>query len=111
MKEPYREGVATTLAPSHAPWARKGHGEALTRGSAGQVLSPEMRESRVPTPSHKAEGNSRQADRREDCPPVGVGDPVHARTLFTRKSRDPLTGHDRDGLVVRCGNPQGARRR
>ena len=111
MKEPYRKGVATTLAPSHAPCARKGHGEALTGGSAGQVLSPEMGELRVPTSSHVAEGNSTQTVIRKVWTPVGVGDPVHARTLFTRKSRDPLFGHDRDGSVVRCGNPEGAIRR
>ena len=111
MKEPYREGVATTLAPSHASGSREGPGEALTGEVQAGLLSPEMRRPRVPTPSHEAEGNSRQAVRREGCPPAGVGDPVHARTLTTRKSRDPLSGHGCDGTVTRCGNPKGVIRR
>ena len=92
MKEPYREGVATTLAPCHAPCAGKGQGEALTGGSAGQVLSPEMREPRVPTSSRETEGNSRQTVKSEVCPPAGVGDPVHARTHLVREPGDPAIG-------------------
>jgi RNA-directed DNA polymerase len=45
MKESYGEGVATHTGPESCAVARKGGGEALTGGCAGQVLSREIHES------------------------------------------------------------------
>jgi hypothetical protein len=42
MKESYGEGVATHTGPESCAVARKGGGEALTGGRAGQVLSREI---------------------------------------------------------------------
>jgi|SRR5688572_6539173 RNA-directed DNA polymerase len=42
MKESYGKGVATHTGPESCAVARKGEGEALTGGRAGQVLSREM---------------------------------------------------------------------
>lgn len=90
MKESYREGLATTLAPSHASTHRKVGGEALTGGSAGRAI--ELRNTPspgVPTSSNEAEGNSRHAVNCEACAPHGVVELVHAWTLSARKPGDP----------------------
>jgi hypothetical protein len=42
MKESYGKGVATHTGPESCAAARKGGGEALTGGRAGQVLSREI---------------------------------------------------------------------
>ena len=57
MKESYGEGVATHPGPESCSVGRKGDGEALTGGRAGQVLSREIHGLGVPTPLRKAEGN------------------------------------------------------
>ena len=90
MKESYREGLATTLAPSHASTHRKVRGEALTGESAGRDI--ELRNPPrpgVPTSSVKTEGNSRHAVNRKACAPRGVEELVHAWTLSARKPGDP----------------------
>ena len=90
MKESYREGLATTLAPSHASTHREVGGEALTGESAGRAT--ELRNPPkigVPTSSDVTEGNSRHAVNCEACAPRGVEELVHARTLSARKPGDP----------------------
>jgi len=90
MKESYREGLATTLAPSHASTGGNDRGEALTGGSAGRAI--ELRNPPsigVPTSSDVTEGNSRYAVNRKACAPRGVEELEHARTLSARKPGDP----------------------
>ena len=104
MKEPYREGVAPTLAPGHAWPYRKVGREALVRGCAGRVLSLVNRFLRVPTSSNVAEGNSRQAALRKACSPFVVRDPAHAQKLSARNPGDPASDSG-IGIGVRPGNP------
>jgi len=107
MKESHREGLATTLAPSHASTEGNDRGEALTGGSAGRII--ELRDSPnpgVPTSSNVTEGNSRHADIRKVCAPHGVVELVHARTLSARKLGDPCFDHG-DGLHGPSGEPKG----
>jgi hypothetical protein len=44
-------------SPSHAPFARKDDGEALTGARVGRVMSREILSSRVPTLCNEAEGH------------------------------------------------------
>jgi len=57
MKEPHTEGVANHGDPESCVCVREGAGEALTGARAGEVLSREILDTRVPTPSNLAEGN------------------------------------------------------
>ena len=57
MQEPYGEGVANHPGPESCGVAREGEAEALTGGSAGELLSREITTSMVPTPLGEAEGN------------------------------------------------------
>ena len=104
MKESYKEGVASALAPGHAWQCRKDCREALVRGHAGRVLSPVNRLLRVPTSSDVVEGNSRQAVICEACAPSVVVDPAHAWKLSARNPGDPAFGFG-NGAEVRLGNP------
>jgi len=80
MKESYREGLADRPGPeSCVDSSRKAASEALTGGSAGQVLSCEIRKSRVPTPLSEAEGYIEQGGPSE--PP---SNPAQSKTLRMR---------------------------
>ena len=57
MKESDIEGLATHGGPGPCAGAREGAGEALAEGMQAGLLSREITESGVPTPSDRAEGN------------------------------------------------------
>ena len=57
MKELHTEGVAIHGDPESCADGRKDAGEALTGARAGEVLSRENLDTRVPTPFNEAEGN------------------------------------------------------
>ena len=57
MKEPDEEGVASHLGPESCAGRREAAGEALTGGSAGAVLSCDIRNFGVPTQLRYAEGH------------------------------------------------------
>jgi RNA-directed DNA polymerase len=58
MKESYEKGVAIRLGPELCAANRKAGCEALVGVRAGRVLSPEITQSGVPTPSPQAEGHT-----------------------------------------------------
>jgi RNA-directed DNA polymerase len=63
MKESYIEGLAPHDGPESCAGIREGAGEALTGGSAGRVLSREIRYSRAPTLLSEAEGTTDRGNR------------------------------------------------
>lgn len=58
MKELHTEGVAIHGDPESCVVGREAGGEALTGAHAGEVLSREILDSRVPTLFNEAEGNT-----------------------------------------------------
>jgi hypothetical protein len=62
MKESYEKGVAIHLGPELCGVSRKAGPEALVGVRAGEVLSPEITPSGVPTLSPCAEGNTRTSE-------------------------------------------------
>jgi RNA-directed DNA polymerase len=80
MKESYREGLADHPGPeSCVDRSRKAASEALTGESAGQPLSCEIRQSRVPTRLSRAEGYIEQDESSEPCE-----NPAQSKTLCMR---------------------------
>lgn len=79
MKEPYREGRAGHPGPESCADGRKIGGEALTGVRAGQPLSCEIRQSRVPTLFSDAEGHIEKGGPSE--PP---SNPAQSKTLCMR---------------------------
>jgi hypothetical protein len=63
MKESYIEGLAPQDGPESCAGIREGAGKALTGGSAGRVLSREIRHSRAPTLLSEAEGTTDRGTR------------------------------------------------
>ena len=57
MRISYGEGLANHAGPESCVGVRKDASEALTGVRAGPVLSREIKEFRVPTPSQQAEGH------------------------------------------------------
>jgi hypothetical protein len=57
MRELHIEGLATHDGPESCAGVREGSGEALTGGVQAGLLSREIRESGVPTPLNRPEGN------------------------------------------------------
>src|SRR5438132_11519498 len=87
MKESYGKGVATHAGPESCAVARKGEGEALTGGRAGQVLSREMYDPRrEPWPLWGADavelgGRPHRPGRQRET----RGDPARSETLRTHR--------------------------
>jgi RNA-directed DNA polymerase len=80
MKEPYREGRADHSGPeSCVDRSRKAASEALTGVRAGQPLSCEIRQTRVPTLLSEAEGHIEQGG-----PGESFSNPAQSKTLCTR---------------------------
>ena len=76
MKESHDEGPASHVGPESCGGDRKVAGEALTGGTAGQVLSCEIKLSGTPTLLTEAEGNTVAGDHGE--PAAG---PAQSQTL------------------------------
>jgi RNA-directed DNA polymerase len=79
MKEPYGEGPADHSDPESCADSRKAGGEALTGARAGQPLSCEITQPRVPTLLSEAEGHIEQGGPSE--PP---SNPAQSETLSMR---------------------------
>ncbi len=90
MKEPNEEGVAIRLGPESCAGHREVSGEALTGGSAGAVLSCDIKESGVPTPLLYAEGNIDGGAQREPS-----SDPAQSETRCMRGRSWPELGRSR----------------
>ena len=90
MKEPDEEGVASHLGPESCAGRREVAGEALTGGSAGPVLSCDIKELGVPMLLPYAEGKiGGGAILRVLVGPRAVRDPEHAWTFSARNLGDP----------------------
>ena len=76
MKESHRKGPANHPDPESCGLAREGGAEALTGAHTGQVLSCEIKTSRVPTPLNNAEGHTVGGDIGE-----ASTDPAQSETL------------------------------
>src|SRR3990172_6285608 len=74
MKESYGEGLATQAGPESCVAPREGGGEALTGGSAGQVLSREIHfaDDFVVGFEHRQEAEQFLADLRESFARFGL---------------------------------------
>ena len=68
MQEPHRKGLASHPGPESCVGRREVTGEALTGENTGPVLSCEIRTSRAPTPSARAEGHVESGAMRESLP-------------------------------------------
>ena len=90
MKEPNEDGVATRLGPESCAGRREASGEVLTGGSAGPVLSCDIKELGVPTPFPKAEGNTGVGADREPS-----SDPAQSETRCMRGRSSPELGRSR----------------
>lgn len=90
MKEPDEEGVASHLGPESCAGRREASGEALTGGSAGPVLSCDIKELRVPTWLRYAEGHIGGGADRESPP-----DPAQSETRSMRGRSSPELGRSR----------------
>lgn len=89
MKESYMEGLADHPGPeSCADRSRKAASEALTGESAGQPLSCEIRQFRVPTRLSRAEGYIKQDESSEPCE-----NPAQVKTLCMRGNSTVKTTH------------------
>jgi len=96
MKVPYDEGIASHIGPESCTGDRKGAGEALTRESAGRVLS---RERRYTSGCRRCQLTRKATQdvpirRGTDWPRV-VEDPAHAWKLSAREPGDPTTSHEK----------------
>jgi len=86
MKEPCTEGVAIHGGPESCAVGREPVGEALTGVRAGEVLSREILDTRVPTLFNEAEGNMGSSVNASGCPtlrgrrPSARVEPFCART-------------------------------
>jgi hypothetical protein len=87
MKESYGEGLATHAGPESCDSAREGGAEALTGGSAGQVLSREIdappRGGLVRGADAVEEGGRPHRERRLREAPT---DPARSETLCTHRN-------------------------
>jgi hypothetical protein len=90
MQEPDEEGVASHLGPESCAGRREASGEALTGGSAGPVLSCDIKELGVPTPLRYAEGNIVRGVHREP-----LADPAQSETRCMRGRSSPELGRSR----------------
>lgn len=90
MQEPDEEGVATHLGPESCAGHREVPGEALTGGSAGPVLSCDIKDFGVPTRLRNAEGHTNGSATRE--PPA---DPAQSETRSMRGRPGPELGRSR----------------
>ena len=111
MKESYRKGPASHPGPESCVGRREAADEALTGVHADQVLSCEIRSSRVPTLLTEAEGHIGQCAHREYR-----SDPAQSKTLRTRGNSSRGTREiprptPQDGVGVRAVNPNGERQR
>jgi hypothetical protein len=88
MKEPYREGRAGHPDPESCADGRKIGGEALTGARAGQPLSCEIRQTRVPTLFNEAEGNIEQGGPSESSSNPAQSETLGMRGNSTRGNRE-----------------------
>ena len=99
MREPHEESVATHLGPESCAGHREVSGEALTGGSAGAVLSCDIKESGVPTRLLYAEGHIAGGAYRKP-----QADPAQSETRCMRGRSSPELGRSRRRPVPR-GSP------
>lgn len=90
MKEPDEEGVASHLGPESCAGRREASGEALTGGSAGAVLSCDIKEFGVPTSLRYTEGHIALGVHREP-----TADPAQSETRSMRGRSSPELGRSR----------------
>ena len=110
MQESYGKGVATHTGPESCAVTRKGEGEALTGGRAGQVLSRE-RTSLRGADAVKESGRPHRLSRYRER----QADPARSETLCTLEytmpgNREVLELSAGDGTADRVGKPKGVRR-
>jgi hypothetical protein len=110
MKESYGEGVATHTGPESCAVARKGGGEALTGGRAGQVLSREIHESLRGADAVETGGRP----HRLCCHRETQQSPARSETLCTHRHTSDGNREIRrlpaTGVAGRIGKSQDARR-
>ncbi|MCK4660219.1 MAG: hypothetical protein KAV82_11920 [Phycisphaerae bacterium] len=87
MKESYRKDPASHPDPESCGVAREGGAEALTGAHTDQVLSCEIKSSRVPTPLNSAEGHTAGGDIGEPST-----DPAQSETLCMCKATNRTPG-------------------
>src|SRR3989304_8422041 len=78
------EGIANHTDPESCVGGREAGREALTGAHAGQVLSSEITNSRMPTLSRCGEGDTSGGVNRE-----ASGDPAESKTLGMRGNSSP----------------------
>lgn len=76
MKESHRKGIATHSGPESCRGGGNSAREALTGENTGREIELRNQESRVPTPLHRAEGNT-QGDQQGKTP----RDPAESKAL------------------------------
>ena len=79
MKVPYAEDLANHSSPESCGGCGNGPAEALTGGSAGELLSSEITSIRVPTLCTEGEGHTASSVKREL-----LGDPAESEKLSMR---------------------------
>lgn len=103
MREFHIEELATHDDPESCVSPRKGAVEALTGARAGRVLSPEIRQSRMPTRLHCAEGHTNERDiGKRSSDPAGSETP-RMRGNSMRENREIPQAPTLDGSVGRIG--------
>ncbi len=113
MQESYEKGVAIHLGPELCGASREAGHEALVGVRAGRVLSPEITQSGVPTPSGYAEGKTLASESASwTGTPRGRRPRACTETPRTRtgRSRTPPGGPCDAGALERSGKSEDARR-
>ena len=113
MKESYEKGVANHLGPEPCGASRKAGHEALVGVRAGRVLSPEITQIGVPTPSGYAEGNIlASASASWTGTPRGRRTRACTETPRTRTGRSQASpgGPSDAGALERSGKSEDTRR-
>ena len=108
MKELYEKGVATHLGPESCGLPREGHAEALTGVRAGRAIEPRKCDVQGADAFVWVEGNRAAGGNASRLSALRGQRPWHVRKLIAREPGDPVLGHG-TGVVVRPGNPTGAR--
>src|SRR5947207_15624373 len=91
MKEPYGEGLASHTDPESCVDSRKAGYEALTGAHAGGYRAAKFLETRVPTPSPRAEGNTERYASASITRTLRGRRPPHAWKLLAREPGDPTS--------------------
>ena len=110
MKELHIEGLAIHDDPESCVGARKVVSEALIGARAGRVLSPEISQSRVPTPLHYAEGHTHEGEKgKSSGDPAGSETPC-MRGISMRENREIPRTPSADGALGRVGKAMASSR-